>query len=239
MLGIKRIKIKKSKSFLLKLFDILNNNTYNEIISWNYDGTSIIIKDINNLCDTILPKFYIHNNYKSFVRQLNIYGFHKIKNIKNEEGFKHEKFNKNSSYEQINQIMRKRKKMKFLLKYIKNDSLNKSKDNNKIILNNNLLNNSGNELLKYLLEKNKKNEEELIRLKEESGEIKNNNKNLNNELDIFKDNFKGQNIFIEKFIIQKKKENNNEKKIRKIKDIKELFKRYLYYLKIYTPFCYN
>ena len=116
MLSIKRVKIKKSKSFLLKLFDILNNNTYNEIISWNYDGTSIIIKEINNLSDIILPKFYTHNNYKSFVRQLNIYGFKKIKTIKNGEGFKHEKFNKNSTYEQITQIKRKRKKMKFLLK---------------------------------------------------------------------------------------------------------------------------
>ena len=79
---------------------------------------SIIIKDINNLSDIILPKFYTHNNYKSFVRQLNIYGFKKIKTIKNGEEFKHEKFNKNSTYEQITQIKRKRKKMKFLLKYI-------------------------------------------------------------------------------------------------------------------------
>ena len=69
------------KSFLSKLYDILNDINYNEIISWNKEGTGIIIKNTIALCQSVLPKYYNHHNYSSFVRQLNLYGFHKIQEI--------------------------------------------------------------------------------------------------------------------------------------------------------------
>ena len=93
MLGKKRnnqSKINKSESFLSKLYDILSDITYNEIIHWDDDGKRIIIADVINLCNIILPKFYKHHNYSSFVRQLNMYGFHKSKGIiKSGEGYEH------------------------------------------------------------------------------------------------------------------------------------------------------
>ena len=231
--------IKKSKNFLLKLFDILNDNKYKDIIHWDCEGTTLIIEDIDNLCKTVLPKYYIHSNYNSFIRQLNIYGFSKAKGIKSGEGFKNSKFNKYSSNEQINQIGRKGKKIRFLSNYIKNSSKNSSFDNNEHN-NHNLSNNiftNENDVIKLLIEKNKKTEENIKNLIEEKGELKTHNKNLNNEIFLFKNNIKGQNIYLEKFILLKKENKNNEKqKKEKIKDIKGLFKRYLYYLKIYSPF---
>lgn len=232
-------KIKKSKSFLLKLFDILNDNKYKDIIHWDYEGTTLIIEDIDNLCSTVLPKYYIHSNYNSFIRQLNIYGFSKAKGIKNGEGFKNIKFNKYSSNEQISQIGRKGKKIKFLSNFIKNRSKNNSLDNNEnnnYNLSNNIYTNE-NDVIKLLIEKNKKTEENIKNLLEENGELKIHNKNLNNEISLFKNNMKGQNIYLEKFMLLKKDDKKNKKKKKeKIKDIKELFKRYLYYLKIYSPF---
>ena len=81
-------KIKTKKSFLLKLYDILNDNTYHDIIHWNMERSGIIITNITKLSNEVLPKFYRHNNYSSFVRQLNVYGFNKIQGILKEgEGF--------------------------------------------------------------------------------------------------------------------------------------------------------
>lgn len=45
------------------------------VISWSEDGTIFSINDINNFSNYILPKFFKHNNYQSFVRQLYMYGF--------------------------------------------------------------------------------------------------------------------------------------------------------------------
>ena len=232
-------KIKKSKSFLLKLFDILNDNKYKDIIHWDFEGTTLIIENIDNLCNMVLPKYYIHSNYNSFIRQLNIYGFSKAKGIKNGEGFKNTKFNKYSSNEQISQIGRKGKKIKFLSNFIKDRSKNNSLDKNEHN-NHNLSNNiytNENDVIKLLIEKNKKTEENIKNLIEEKGELKAHNQNLNNEIFLFKNNIKGQNIYLEKFILLKKDDKNNKKQKReKIQNIKELFKRYLYDLKIYSPF---
>ena len=237
MLNMKRDnkKIKKSKSFLLKLFNILNDNKYKDIIHWDFEGTTLIIEDIDNFCSTVLPKYYIHTNYNSFIRQLNIYGFRKIKGIKKGEGFQNIKFNKYSSNEQISQIGRKGKKIKFLDNFMKNKSKFNFFDNNEH--NNHNLYTNENDVIKLLIQKNKKTEENIKKLIEEKGELKTNNKNLNNEIFLFKNNIKGQNIYLEKFILVKKDDKNNKKeKKEKIKDIKGLFKKYLYYLKIYSPF---
>ena len=230
-------KIKKSKSFLLKLFDILNDNKYKDIIHWNFEGTTLIIKDIDNLCNVVLPKYYIHNNYNSFIRQLNIYGFHKAKGIENGEGFHNIKFNKYCSNEQISQIERKRKKIKFLPNFMKNRSNINYFDNDEQ-KNQNLSQNSysnENDVIKLLIEKNKKIGENIKNIMEENGELKSHNKKLNNEIYLFKNNIKGQNIYLEKLMFLNK-EISKKQKSEKIKDVKELFKRYLYYLKIYSPF---
>ena len=110
MIGTKRTrtKSKKSQSFLSKLYDILNSNNYNKTISWDEEGKKIIISDVVKLCKDILPKFYKHRNYSSFIRQLNLYGFHKSKGInENLEIYEHETFYKNITKEEIKQITKK------------------------------------------------------------------------------------------------------------------------------------
>jgi hypothetical protein len=91
MLGKKRTNEKslfKSECFLSKLYDILDDNNNKNIIHWDAEGKKIIIKDIISFCNIILPKYYKHKNYSSFIRQLNLYGFHKNKGtIKNIEEY--------------------------------------------------------------------------------------------------------------------------------------------------------
>ena len=101
-----RTEFTKKNSFLFRLKNILDDNISQNIIYWNNNGSGIVVKDKYKLCDIILPKFFKHNNYSSFIRQLNSYGFHKSKGISKEgDIFEHEKFNKESKKEEIEQLM--------------------------------------------------------------------------------------------------------------------------------------
>ena len=112
MLGKKRKLKKISKtepSFLSKLYQILSEKDYSSYIHWSQDGLTVIISDPTGLTKKVLPKFYNHHNFASFVRQLNMYNFHKIRSDpkSNEQKYVHNEFYKGKSIKEIQEIRRK------------------------------------------------------------------------------------------------------------------------------------
>jgi HSF-type DNA-binding len=81
-------------SFIKKTYKILNEGKFQNIISWNDDGNSFIIKDLESFTNSVLPSYFKHKNFASFVRQLNMYDFHKLK--ENSLEFVHPLFQRNN-----------------------------------------------------------------------------------------------------------------------------------------------
>jgi hypothetical protein len=236
MLSIKRCRAKtrKPESFLSKLFDILNNTNNNSAISWDSEGKKIVISDIVKLCNEVLPKFYKHKNYSSFIRQLNLYGFHKTRGIlDNSEKYEHEKFTKNITKEEIKQISkvaRHKHMIKSLDTFINsNNKDEETKDNDLVVVPND-------KVLNYLTKKIDENEENTTETKKEIEELKAEIIKVKNELVEYKSIVNNNQIIIAKLIKIHFNIKLGNQKLKKINNIQELFKRYLCHLKIYSVF---
>ncbi|XP_047324168.1 heat shock factor protein HSF24-like [Impatiens glandulifera] len=64
--------------FLTKTYQLVDDGSTDEIVSWNEIGTTFIIWSTADFAKDLLPNYFKHCNYSSFVRQLNTYGFRKI-----------------------------------------------------------------------------------------------------------------------------------------------------------------
>ncbi|KAJ3195405.1 stress-responsive transcription factor hsf1 [Irineochytrium annulatum] len=73
--------VKNVPAFLNKLYNMVSDEDTNDLIHWSDDGTAFIVQRHEDFARDVLPKFFKHNNFSSFVRQLNMYGFHKIPHI--------------------------------------------------------------------------------------------------------------------------------------------------------------
>ncbi|EIE76389.1 hypothetical protein RO3G_01093 [Rhizopus delemar RA 99-880] len=69
-------------AFLHKLFNMVNDPTTDNLIRWSKEGNSFLVEDHEEFAKIILPRFYKHNTFASFVRQLNMYDFHKMPHIR-------------------------------------------------------------------------------------------------------------------------------------------------------------
>ncbi|KAI5678113.1 hypothetical protein M9H77_09063 [Catharanthus roseus] len=64
--------------FLLKCYEMVDDESTDSLISWSESySNSFIIWDVPKFQSELLPKYFKHSNFSSFIRQLNIYGFRK------------------------------------------------------------------------------------------------------------------------------------------------------------------
>lgn len=66
--------------FISKTHDLIVNAP-KELIEWTADGTGFVVKEPKRLEKEVLHKYFKHNNFSSFARQLGFYGFRKSRHI--------------------------------------------------------------------------------------------------------------------------------------------------------------
>ncbi|XP_061372994.1 heat stress transcription factor A-5-like isoform X2 [Gastrolobium bilobum] len=64
--------------FLLKTYDMVDDSSTDEIVSWSSSNCSFVVWNPPEFARLLLPTYFKHNNFSSFIRQLNTYGFRKI-----------------------------------------------------------------------------------------------------------------------------------------------------------------
>ncbi|KAF9565121.1 hypothetical protein EC968_004248 [Mortierella alpina] len=69
--------VKVRSMFIDKLYKMVEDPSIQHLISWAKEGDMFYVFNCIELSSSVLPKFFKHNNWQSFVRQLNMYGFHK------------------------------------------------------------------------------------------------------------------------------------------------------------------
>ena len=117
-------------NFVYKLYHMLSCVNFSNYIKWDISGSSFTIHDVTGFTNNVLGLYFRHNNFLSFIRSLNLYGFQKVINFsnnvkkknqnihltkfKNKSGnwkFFHPKFIKGKPY-LLKEIVRKNSKIK-------------------------------------------------------------------------------------------------------------------------------
>lgn len=67
-------------AFIHKLYNMLEDRSIQHLISWSNTNESFVMSPSNDF-SKVLAQYFKHTNISSFVRQLNMYGFHKVSDV--------------------------------------------------------------------------------------------------------------------------------------------------------------
>ena len=59
--------------FLRKTYEMVEDPLTDSVVSWSRGRNSFIVWDSHQLSTILLPKYFKHSNFSSFIRQLNTY----------------------------------------------------------------------------------------------------------------------------------------------------------------------
>ncbi|KAL4787541.1 HSF-type DNA-binding-domain-containing protein [Aspergillus varians] len=67
-------------AFIHKLYNMLEDQSIQHLISWSSGNDSFVMSPTSEF-SKVLAQYFKHTNISSFVRQLNMYGFHKVSDV--------------------------------------------------------------------------------------------------------------------------------------------------------------
>ncbi|KAL4746245.1 hypothetical protein BDW72DRAFT_197885 [Aspergillus terricola var. indicus] len=67
-------------AFIHKLYNMLEDQSIQHLISWSSTNDSFVMSPTSEF-SKVLAQYFKHTNISSFVRQLNMYGFHKVSDV--------------------------------------------------------------------------------------------------------------------------------------------------------------
>lgn len=110
--------------FLVKTYDLVEEGGEAEerkrsVVTWNEEGDGFVVWRPAEFSEMILPRYFKHNNFSSFIRQLNTYGFKKASSKRWE--FKQEKFQRGCK-KLLAEITRKKCEPSVFPSYLKSSS---------------------------------------------------------------------------------------------------------------------
>lgn len=59
--------------FLIKTYDMVEDASTDAIVSWSTAGQSFVVWNPPEFARVLLPTYFKHSNFSSFIRQLNTY----------------------------------------------------------------------------------------------------------------------------------------------------------------------
>jgi len=89
----------KAPKFVRKLYDMVCNSSLDDHICWTSNGESLQIVRPASFARDVLPLYFKHNNLRSFIRQLNMYGFRRRGKGSRVIEFYHRKFKRGAPHE--------------------------------------------------------------------------------------------------------------------------------------------
>jgi len=93
-------------SFITKIYRMVSDPATQDIVCWNERGDGFLVRNEFVFASQIMRTYFRHQNFSSFVRQLNFYGFHKRSSPTSLTSFYHPCFKKGHP-ELLCQIIRK------------------------------------------------------------------------------------------------------------------------------------
>jgi hypothetical protein len=85
----------KEFQFPSKLYDMLqraDERNFSSVVSWMPGDACFKVHDVERFVNDVMPSFFKQSKYKSFQRQLNLYGFSRVDSGPNKGGYRHSNF---------------------------------------------------------------------------------------------------------------------------------------------------